>query len=71
MFCPLCSGTTMGRVGSNQYFCSECYLEFSFNKDDITVYKIDDDGGLQFVGEIDWENDKLIVFEKNQLYHTL
>ncbi|MDK2901475.1 hypothetical protein H0A61_02404 [Koleobacter methoxysyntrophicus] len=53
MFCPLCNGTSMGRVGTNQYYCWECCLEFGFEKDNIKIYEIDDEGGLSTIGELE------------------
>jgi len=61
----------MGRVGSNQYFCSECFLEFCFKKDNIIVYEIDNDGDLQFIGEIDGSHKDLIVLEKSRMFLAL
>jgi len=56
MICPLCKGTTLGKVGSNQYFCSECLLEFYRNETNITMYSIDDTGDLQFAGQIELDH---------------
>ncbi|WP_206707340.1 hypothetical protein [Koleobacter methoxysyntrophicus] len=43
----------MGRVGTNQYYCWECCLEFGFEKDNIKIYEIDDEGGLSTIGELE------------------
>ncbi|MDK2926195.1 MAG: hypothetical protein PWQ41_1969 [Bacillota bacterium] len=44
--CPVCGGSSVGRVGQNQYFCRDCFLEFSPTKDGYRVYEVKDDGSL-------------------------
>ena len=41
--CPLCGGREVGRVGNEQYYCSNCCIEYdSKNK----MYTIEEDGTL-------------------------
>lgn len=44
--CPICGGKTLGKVGSNQFYCRECFMEFSKNKNKIIAYEVADDGSL-------------------------
>lgn len=44
--CPLCSNKFVGKVGSNQFYCWECCVEFFVKKDKTLVYKVCDDGTL-------------------------
>ncbi|MGI5858488.1 MAG: hypothetical protein ACOX8P_04095 [Tepidanaerobacteraceae bacterium] len=44
--CPLCQKNTVGKVGSNQYYCCECFVEFLIQKDEIIIYEVCDDGTL-------------------------
>lgn len=47
MYCPLCNSIDTGRVGTNQYYCWHCLIEFSVkNKKEINVYYVEDDGTL-------------------------
>lgn len=50
MGCPICNGNTVGRVGSNQFYCWECFIEFTMGKDGIRVFDVEDDGTLIEVG---------------------
>jgi len=44
--CPLCGGSSTGKVGNNQFFCWDCYVEFSVSHNKITIYELADDGTL-------------------------
>ncbi|SHM83831.1 hypothetical protein SAMN05660826_02115 [Caldanaerovirga acetigignens] len=46
MNCPLCGGNSTGKVGNNQYYCWDCYVEFSVNHNKVTIYELADDGTL-------------------------
>jgi hypothetical protein len=46
VICPLCQKNTVGKVGSSQYYCWECFVEFLIQKDKIVVYEVCDDGTL-------------------------
>lgn len=44
--CPVCGRNSIGKVGNNQYYCWDCFLEFSIQKSKISVYEVADDGSL-------------------------
>lgn len=46
--CPNCGGRAVGKIGSHQYYCWECCVEFSPSKDGHKwlVYVVQDDGTL-------------------------
>lgn len=44
--CPLCQKGSIGKVGNNQYYCWECYVEFSIKEDKVIIYEVCDDGTL-------------------------
>lgn len=44
--CPVCGGRATGRVGSGQYYCWECCVEFSAGRRGIQVYRVQEDGTL-------------------------
>lgn len=46
MKCPNCSGRCIGRVGSDQYYCWDCCVEFKIGKGSVRVYHLDADGEL-------------------------
>jgi ribosomal protein L37AE/L43A len=46
MKCPVCRGLQVGRVGSDQYYCSNCYLEFNFSHGQVNLFEVAEDGSL-------------------------
>ena len=37
MNCPNCGGRSIGRVGTAQYYCWECCIEFSLGRGGLLV----------------------------------
>ncbi|HEY8347955.1 MAG TPA: hypothetical protein VIL07_11925 [Symbiobacteriaceae bacterium] len=46
MRCPNCAGRSIGRVGTDQYYCWDCCVEFKVGKGTVRVYHLDVDGEL-------------------------
>lgn len=46
MRCPNCAGRCIGRVGTDQYYCWDCCVEFKVGKGSVRVYHLDADGEL-------------------------
>ncbi len=46
MNCPNCGGRSIGRVGTAQYYCWECCIEFSLGRGGLRVYHLNADGEL-------------------------
>ncbi|MGI6469113.1 MAG: hypothetical protein GXZ09_07475 [Syntrophomonadaceae bacterium] len=44
--CPACGGLQVGKVGSDQFYCWNCYLEFNFHKGRVNLYEVAEDGSL-------------------------
>ena len=44
--CPVCRGLQVGRVGSDQFYCWNCYLEFNYSKGKVNLYEVAEDGTL-------------------------
>ena len=44
--CPHCGSRAVGRVGTDQYYCSECCIEFAFTAEGTRLYWLDDEGEL-------------------------
>lgn len=44
--CPYCHSTTVGRVGTSQYYCWSCYYEFAVQKQSVRRFRIVEDGSL-------------------------
>jgi hypothetical protein len=44
--CPNCGGRSIGRVGSEQYYCWDCCVEFNVGRGAVRVWHVDPDGEL-------------------------
>ncbi len=44
LFCPICGGRTVGRIGRERYYCGECCHEWIEGKETLKVYRILSDG---------------------------
>ncbi|MDO4539803.1 MAG: hypothetical protein Q4B48_01690 [Syntrophomonadaceae bacterium] len=44
--CPNCGGLQVGKVGSDQYFCWNCCLEFNYARGMARLYEVAEDGTL-------------------------
>ncbi len=46
MNCPVCGGVQVGKVGNDQYYCWNCFVEFNTSKGKISLYEVAEDGSL-------------------------
>ncbi|MBP2018307.1 hypothetical protein J2Z79_001708 [Symbiobacterium terraclitae] len=46
MRCPNCGGRSIGRVGSEQYYCWDCCVEFNTARGAVRIYHLDPGGDL-------------------------
>lgn len=49
--CPVCGGLQVGRVGSDQYYCWNCFLEFNYAKGRVNLFEVAEDGSLLAMDE--------------------
>lgn len=53
MHCPVCNGIDTGKVGTNQYYCWQCFIEFSVNqRNQVKLYYVESDGSLVFLQSV-------------------
>lgn len=46
MNCPICGGKATGKVGIEQFYCWDCYIEYRIGKDGVQIYEVAEDGSL-------------------------
>lgn len=44
--CPHCNCKDIGKIGNNQFYCWNCFMEFALVGDEIKIYHVDEDGSL-------------------------
>ncbi len=49
--CPSCRSIQVGKVGTDQYYCWNCFIEFNNNKGRVSLYEVAEDGTLLNMSE--------------------
>ena len=44
--CPHCNCRDIGKIGNNQFYCWNCFMEFALVGDEVRIYHVDEDGSL-------------------------
>ncbi|MCL8207635.1 MAG: hypothetical protein K6V97_06135 [Actinomycetia bacterium] len=44
--CPACRGKNVGRVGTGQFYCWDCFVEFAVSARGLRLYRVEIDGEL-------------------------
>ncbi|MCR3923146.1 MAG: hypothetical protein NUK65_11640 [Firmicutes bacterium] len=53
MNCPVCNSIDIGKVGTDQYYCWNCLVEFTLSgTDGFTAYYVDEEGTLVSLSEM-------------------
>jgi ribosomal protein L37AE/L43A len=45
--CPGCQGKNVGKVGTGQYYCWDCFIEFAVTARGVRLYDVSADGELE------------------------
>ncbi|MGM9987650.1 MAG: hypothetical protein ACI35O_10525 [Bacillaceae bacterium] len=61
MKCPNCRGKNLGKIGVNQYYCWNCYIELSIGKGIINVHQVEEDGSLSSLDDLFEESDRSVI----------
>lgn len=56
--CPNCRGTNVGKIGVNQYYCWNCFIEMSIANGMIMTHQVEEDGSLSSLDDLFDENDR-------------
>lgn len=46
MTCPNCGSRVVGKIGNRQFYCWNCYVEFTQRSNGYAVYEVDAEGVL-------------------------
>ncbi|NSL50191.1 hypothetical protein [Calidifontibacillus erzurumensis] len=52
MKCPNCSSKDIGKIGVNQYYCWNCFIELSVGKDRLYTHQVEEDGTLSSLDDL-------------------
>ncbi|MEW6082790.1 MAG: hypothetical protein AB1576_13755 [Bacillota bacterium] len=42
--CPMCRGRAVGRIGTNLFYCRDCFVEINHTRVGWKAYRIDEEG---------------------------
>lgn len=59
MRCPGCQGRNIGKVGTGQFYCWDCFIEFAVSSRGLKMYRVEPDGELSRIE--DWEDQAVEV----------
>ncbi|MFC7441382.1 hypothetical protein [Laceyella putida] len=61
--CPNCNSHDLGKVGTNQLYCWQCYVEMTTENNRISsVYQVEEDGSLTSLNDLFFEEDSQTVY---------
>lgn len=56
--CPNCSCKDIGKIGTNQFYCWRCFVEFTVTGNAISsIYQVEEDGSLSSLNDLFFEED--------------
>lgn len=51
MHCPVCNSIDAGKIGTNQFYCWQCFIEFNVDEQNqVKLYYVEADGSLVPLG---------------------
>ena len=52
MKCPNCQCKDLGKIGINQYYCWNCFIELTVGKSMIYTHQVEEDGTLSSLDDL-------------------
>ena len=56
--CPNCKSKDVGKIGINQYYCWECFIELTLVEGLIKTHQVEEDGSLSSLDDLFGEDDR-------------
>ena len=50
--CPNCQSKELGKIGTTQYYCWNCFIELSIEENIISVHQVEEDGSLSSLNDL-------------------
>ncbi|MFK2824460.1 hypothetical protein QYG89_01945 [Bacillus sp. B190/17] len=50
--CPNCKSKDLGKIGTTQYYCWNCFIELSIEQNIISVHQVEEDGSLSSLNDL-------------------
>lgn len=52
MNCPNCLRNDIGKIGNNQFYCWNCFIELSIQHGKVHVHQVEEDGSLSSLDDL-------------------
>ncbi len=60
MRCPNCKSGDIGKIGTNQYYCWNCFIELSVSDRQLHLHQVEADGSLSSLDDLFAEDERQI-----------
>ncbi|WP_019154621.1 hypothetical protein [Robertmurraya massiliosenegalensis] len=50
--CPNCQSKDIGKIGINQYYCWNCFIELTVSQGMISTHQVEEDGSLSSLDDL-------------------
>jgi hypothetical protein len=59
--CPNCQSKDIGKIGINQYYCWNCFIELTLVEGLIKTHQVEEDGSLSSLDDLFEEDDRRFI----------
>jgi hypothetical protein len=59
--CPNCQSKDIGKIGINQFYCWNCFIELTLVEGLIKTHQVEEDGSLSSLDDLFEEDDRRFI----------
>ncbi len=56
--CPNCNCRDIGKIGTYQFYCWGCFIEFNTQNDSLHIYQVEEDGTLSSLDDLFFDQEE-------------
>ncbi|WP_010531082.1 hypothetical protein [Lentibacillus jeotgali] len=60
LVCPNCRGKDIGKIGSQQFYCWNCFIELTVINEKLAIHQVEADGSLSSLDDLFTEDERKI-----------
>ncbi|KMK75742.1 hypothetical protein [Alkalihalobacillus pseudalcaliphilus] len=57
MRCPNCQSKDIGKIGTHQYYCWNCFVEMTLSNGKLAMHQVEEDGTLSSLDDLFEDSD--------------
>jgi hypothetical protein len=61
LICPNCKSKDIGKIGINQYYCWNCFIELTLVEGLIQTHQVEEDGSLSSLDDLFGEDERRFI----------